>query len=100
MGMPQLSQLELVLMSVSSVRSCLIWLGTLDQRAHADDQRIGLSRRQPGNGLSEQVSAEHVAIPAQGLMTAGSQPYQRPPPVPRIVLALQQTIALEMGHDL
>jgi hypothetical protein len=44
--------------------------------------------------------AEHLAIAAQGLVAAWCQPDQRPPPVPRIGLALQQAVALQVGHDL
>jgi hypothetical protein len=75
-------------------------VGTLDQGAHRGVQRIGLTRWQPGHGAGEQGDAEHLPIPAQGLVTGGCQPDQCPPPVPRIVLALQQAVALQMGHDL
>jgi hypothetical protein len=66
MGMPQLSQLDVVVMIFSSVGWYAIRVGTLDQGAHRGIQRIGLTRWQPGHGAGEQVDAEHLAIPAQG----------------------------------
>ncbi|HEY6312928.1 MAG TPA: hypothetical protein VIY52_19295 [Streptosporangiaceae bacterium] len=46
------------------------------------------------------IHAQHLTVPAQHLVPVGGQPGQRPPPVGRIALALQQALAFQVGHDL
>src|SRR5262245_19843907 len=53
-GMPQLSQLDVVVMAVSFVRWLAVRASALDQGAYRRVQFVGLARWQPGHGGGEQ----------------------------------------------
>jgi hypothetical protein len=55
---------------------------------------------QPGHRPGEQIYAQHLAVPAQRVVSLRSQPDQRPTPVRRIVFALQQALPFQVSDDL
>ena len=69
------------------------WDSQVHQGPEPGDELVGLARRQPGQGSGEMIDAQHLTVPAQHLVSARGQPDQRPAPVGRIALALQQPLA-------
>ena len=85
----------------------LVWIriivepgGRLHEGLQPGHQLVRLARRHPGKGPSEQVQAQHLAVPAQRVVPGRGQPDQRAPPVGRIALALEQPLVLQVADDL
>jgi len=74
--------------------------GQVHQGAQAGDEFLGPAGRQPGHGAGQPVHAQHLAVTAQRLVSLHGQPDQGPPPVGGVVFALEQPLALQVGHDL
>jgi len=80
--------------------SILLGGGQVDQGPEPGDEVVGPAGRQPGHGAGQVVHAEHLAVTAQRFMAGRGQPDQRPAPVGRIVLPLQQALVFQVRHDL
>ena len=74
--------------------------GLVDQGAQARDQGVGLTVGEPGQRCGQQVHAEDLPVAAQRFVTDRGEPDQRPPPVGRVALALQQALVLQVADDL
>jgi hypothetical protein len=64
------------------------------------EERVGLAGRHLSQSAGEQVQAEYLAVLAQHVVSRRGQPYQRAPPVGRVVLALEQSLVLQVADDL